>query len=78
MKALKMLGTPFTALAGKVDHTLQQKILMSAARHGATALGAYLVTKGYLDMNHVAEFTGALMTLVATLSGSAQKVDEAK
>lgn len=78
MNILKALSTPFTALAGKANHAIEMKILMSVARHIATALGAYLVTQGYLDMNHVAEFVGALVTLVATLSGSAQKVEDAK
>lgn len=74
MTALKFLSSPFTALAGKANHAIEMKILMSVARHAATALGAYLVTQGYLDMNHVAEFVGALMALVGMFSGAAQKV----
>jgi hypothetical protein len=75
MKILKALGKPFTALAGKVDSAVEQKILMSLARHGATALGGYLVAKGVLDMGHTEMFIGGLLAIVGAVSGSKQKVD---
>lgn len=78
MNVLKALGTPFTALAGKANHAIEMKILMSVARHAATALGGLLVANGYLEMSHTAEFVGALMTLVGMFSGAAQKVEDAK
>ena len=70
---LSALAKPFTMLAGHIDHSVEQQVIMSLLRHVATALGAILVTHGYLDMSHTAEFIGALLTLVGTLSGSAQK-----
>lgn len=78
MNILKAIGKPFTALAGKVDSTVENKILMSVIRHGATAVGAALVTHGYLAMSDATEFAGALVTLIATLSAGQQKVNEAK
>lgn len=70
MKILKSIAKPFTALAGKVDDAVTRKILMSVARKGALLLGAWLVSKGYLDSNHVAEFAGYVVGLVSVLSGA--------
>lgn len=77
MKILKLLGKPFTALAGSADQAIKQKVLLSVVRHGVTLLGGVLVTHGWLDMSHTAEFAGAVLSLVAMFSGAAQKVHEA-
>ncbi len=74
MRILKLIGKPFVALAGKADSSLEAKILTSLARHGATALGAYLVTKGVIDAGHVQTFVGALLTMIGTVSGGVQKI----
>lgn len=75
MKILKTLGKPFTALAGKVDDAVAKKVLMSVARKGALLLGAWLVSQGYLDSNHVAEFAGYVVGLVSVLSGTQNAVN---
>ncbi len=75
MKFLKALGTPFTALAGKVNDSVKQQVVMSIARHGAGALGGILMAHGYLDMGHLEAFVGGLLTIVGAVSGSKQKLD---
>jgi len=75
MKILKAIGKSFTALAGNIDRSVEQKILMSLARHAVTALGAYLVTKGVIDSGHTEAFIGGLLTAIAAISGSKQKID---
>ncbi len=78
--SIKFLAKPFTALAGKVDHTVQQQIVRSLLRHGATAVGVALVAKGFLAPgaesgfeNNLIELAGALLASVGTASGVAQK-----
>ncbi len=82
MKFLKILGKPFTFLAGKVDATVQAKVVGSLLRHGATALGAVLVAKGLLSpsadgpfVDNLTELLGLLIAGVGTASGTAQKLD---
>ncbi len=80
MNVLKAIGKPFTALSGKIDTSVREKILMSVIRHGATALGAVLIAKGILApsvegtfVNDLTEIAGVLLASAGTVSGAAQK-----
>jgi hypothetical protein len=80
VKILTLVAKPFTALAGRVDHAVERKILMSVLRHVATAIGTALVAKGIIDAAAVPDLTNALMELFGVLlalagivSGAAQK-----
>lgn len=76
MNVLKMIGKPFTALAGKVSDSVRMKLLMAAARHAATLLAGVLMAHGYLTESETAEFVGLFVGLVGLLSSGAQKVAE--
>jgi len=69
MKVLKALAKPFTALAGKVDHAVEQKILMTVARKLAMVLAAYLVHQGVIDASEAETLAGLLVGLVSLFSG---------
>lgn len=80
MKFFKVLGKPFTALAGKVDDTVRAQVRMSIIRHAASLIGGGLVAAGWvLDaqqadfVNKLAELIGLSLGLVAMLSGARQK-----
>lgn len=78
MKVLKVFGKPFVALAGKVDHTLAQKMAMSAARHVANSIGTLLVGYGVISSSQVADVVGAVTVLLAVGAGALQKRLEAQ
>lgn len=83
MNIFRVVGKPFTALAGKVDHTVQTKILMSLVRHCVTAAGAALVAKGVLAsgvepkfIDAATELIGLMLAGTGVASAVVQKVDE--
>lgn len=81
MNVLKVLGKPFTALSGKVNSSVEQKILIAVARHAATAIGAALVGHGVVaasSLGTVEDAIGTLLVAIATSSSISQKVDENK
>lgn len=53
-------------------------IIGSILRHGITALGAYLVTKGYIEPDAVAGFVEAIVGGVLALGGLAYSVYRTK
>lgn len=74
---LKLFSKPFTALAGKAHHAVEQKILLSVFRHLATGIGTLLMSSGYLDMEQFETFVGAVVVLLSVGAGIAQKWVEA-
>lgn len=77
MKILKALGKPFTALAGKVNHGIETKIITAVARHAAGAIGGFLVAHGLIVASasgSVEDAIGALLIAIASGSSIAQKV----
>lgn len=65
----KVVAEPFTALSGHIDDAVRRKVMMSIARKAAMVLATWLVSQGYLESNHVAEFAGYFVGLVSLFSG---------
>lgn len=81
MKILRALGKPFTALAGKVNSSVESKIAIAVARHAATAIGGYLVAHGLIvasAQGSIEDAIGSLLIAIASGSSIAQKMDENK
>lgn len=81
MSITNILSKPFTALAGKVNHSVESKILAAVARHAAGALGGFLVAHGLIAASaqgSVEDAIGALLMAIAASSSIAQKLDENK
>lgn len=76
LKPFKVLGKPFTFLAGKAAGSIKQKLIMSLVRHVATTTGGALVAHGYLAQSNEELFVGGLASLIGMLSGAKQKQDE--
>lgn len=80
MKVLTVLSKPFTALAGKVDDTVRERVRMSIIRHVATYAGGVLVASGWLldaqqadFVNKLAEVIGLGLGLAGMIAGARQK-----
>ena len=73
MKFWKAIAKPITALAGKIDDSIERKILMSVARKGLAAFGGVLIAKGYLQSESLSDFVGAGLVIVSALAGAHQK-----
>jgi len=73
-----LVAKPFTMLAGSVNHTVDQKIVTGIVRHGATAIGGFLLHAGYISSSQSDAVSGALVILLGVVASVAQKKLEAK
>lgn len=78
MKILRALAKPFTALAGNVNSTIEQKILGGVIRHCAGFLAGGLAMHGVIVAGSQSRVEDAIAVLLGVLVASSsikQKID---
>lgn len=73
MSITNILSAPFKALAGKIDATVEQRVIMSVARTVAKVVGSSLVTYGYVASSDAEMIVGALTVVIATVASGLEK-----